>query len=151
LPKRPEKRLDQTHKREQTTDIPPVGKAKRPSLPRGCSAQTRRWWKTWVESPQAQLFEATDWQRLLDLVALKEAFYAGKLGLMPEIRRNEAELGATYGDRLRLRLRVGTAKEEEERLEKAARRAAALEAGGSAGAKGSRRADPRLKLVKEGQ
>jgi hypothetical protein len=97
-PKRPEERLDQ-RRREPTRELPAAAKVRRPRLPRGQSEETKRWWKTWCESPQAALFEDTDWQRLLDLVPLKEAYYGGKLSLQAEIRRNEASLGAPWARR----------------------------------------------------
>lgn len=118
------------------------GKAKPPALPgrSKLSAPTRRWWDTWVRSPQAAQFLSTDWQRLLMLVPIVEDYFGGEFKHLAEIRQNEAKLGATPEDRLRLRWRMREAANEEERAEKKA-----------AAAKPSRgRRDPRLSLVEDG-
>lgn len=69
---------------------------------------TVAWFETWRGSPQAQVFEATDWQRLGMLAYLVEDFFGGLADtkLMAEIRQNEERLGATYTDRQRARMRI---------------------------------------------
>lgn len=72
-----------------------------------CLPGTRRIWETWRTSPQAEAFTATDWLRLEALVPLWDQYLrTGEVKLMAEIRLNEASLGATPADRLRLRWRI---------------------------------------------
>lgn len=71
------------------------------------SAATRQWWDTWVSSPQAGAFTATDWQRLMMLAPLVEQYHQEpKTALLAEIRLNEERLGATVADRQRLRMKL---------------------------------------------
>jgi len=135
LPKPDEKRARRNAPTFETTELA-GGKAKAPALPGRAklSKPTRAWWDTWKASPQADQFLATDWQRLLMLVPMVESYFAGNLGLLAEIRLNEAKLGATPEDRLRLRWRMRSADQQVEREGKKAARPA-------------KRVDPRLKLV----
>jgi len=78
-----------------------------PPLPGRWPAAVKRWYETWCESPQAQAFTVTDWQRLHMLAPLVAAYYkTPDKGLMAEIRLNESLLGATHADRLRARIKV---------------------------------------------
>ncbi len=71
------------------------------------SPQVRSWWDTWRRSPQAVLFEDTDWGRLALMVPIVEAYFRRpSAAALSEIRMNEERLGATYADRLRSRIRV---------------------------------------------
>jgi hypothetical protein len=72
------------------------------------SPPTVAWFETWRKAPQAQVFEATDWQRLGFLAYLVEDYFGGAADakLLAEIRQNEERLGATYTDRQRARMRV---------------------------------------------
>lgn len=70
------------------------------------SASVRDWFETWRRSPQAKVFVGTDWQRLRMLAPTVEAYVAGDLKAMTEIRLNESLLGATHADRLRNRVKV---------------------------------------------
>lgn len=69
--------------------------------------QVVAWWNTWRRAPQAQVFEETDWARLVMLAPIVEAYWkrpgAAALG---EIRMNEERLGATITDRMRARIRI---------------------------------------------
>lgn len=68
---------------------------------------TATWWETWRQSEQAQHFTPTDWQRLLFLVPLVDAYWREpSKDLLGEIRLNESKLGATPEDRLRLRWKI---------------------------------------------
>ncbi|GAA0627283.1 hypothetical protein HPO96_36935 [Kribbella sandramycini] len=70
-------------------------------------ADVRRWYDGWRTAPQAQIFTATDWQRLALLAPLVERYFADpKPATMSEIRLNEERLGATHVDRLRARIAV---------------------------------------------
>lgn len=75
------------------------------------SVQARTYWQTWTEAPQADAFEATDWQRLAMLVPLVEDYWTlgADKGLLAEIRLNEERLGATIADRMRLRMKIEAA------------------------------------------
>lgn len=72
--------------------------------------QTVRWWNNWRESPQAsKMLTAVDWDYLLDTALLHHQMWmsGGKNSeRAAEIRMRVATFGATYADRLRLRLEV---------------------------------------------
>ncbi|MFF1281061.1 hypothetical protein [Streptomyces sp. NPDC058299] len=81
-----------------------------PDLPGGHDYDTRTlgWYETWRTSPQAATFLATDWQRLHMLAQLVEQYWQEpKKELLSEIRLNEAAIGGTAADRLRLRWSLG--------------------------------------------
>lgn len=67
---------------------------------------TQVWWDVWVESPQAEFFQSTDWMRLQMMAPLVDAYFKkpGHYSLA-EIRQNESLLGATVMDRMRLRMK----------------------------------------------
>jgi len=71
------------------------------------SEEVRRWYETWRRSPQAQVFEVTDWSRLGLLAPMVELYFrrpsAAALG---EIRMSEERLGATVVDRMRARMSI---------------------------------------------
>jgi hypothetical protein len=80
-----------------------------PKLPgaSGFSAATRRWYRTWCESPQAVTFTVTDWQRLHMLAHLVERYFQSpSKDVLAEIRLNESLLGATHVDRLKARIKI---------------------------------------------
>ena len=83
------------------------GRPTPPRLPKGYRAETVAWFSTWASSEQAAEFAATDWQRLLMLAPLVDAYFAqpDRL-LMAEIRASESKLGAMVEDRKRLRLKI---------------------------------------------
>jgi hypothetical protein len=97
-----------------------------PALPwDGASEQTQEWYRTWATSRQASQFTPTDWLRLHELAPIVDAFYAAVMDgrvekdakdLMSEIRLNEALLGATILDRMRLRWDLVAAPEAEDDL-----------------------------------
>lgn len=71
------------------------------------SPAVRDWYETWRRAPQAQAFQATDWQRLRMLAPLVEQYFRDpKSTLMDTIVRSESLLGATHVDRLRARIKV---------------------------------------------
>jgi hypothetical protein len=86
------------------------GKLRGPELPpwQLWDAATEAWYETWRRSPQAQVFEDTDWQRLHMLAPLVQLYWltGGDAKLLAEIRQNEERLGATYTDRQRARMRI---------------------------------------------
>jgi hypothetical protein len=99
-----------------------------PDLPGGHDYDTRTlaWYETWRHSPQAATFLATDWQRLHMLAQLVEQYWAEpKKDLLSEIRLNEASLGGTAADRIRLRWTVAEPDDTPHSKRPAARKAAA--------------------------
>ena len=84
-----------------------------PRLPAGYGPEVRRWWRTWVASPQAEHFTSTDWQFLLDTLPIVAAFYGGDLKQAAELRLRVAKFGATPEDRARLRMQFAQADEAE--------------------------------------
>ena len=81
-----------------------------PDLPGGHDYDTRTlgWYETWRKSPQAATFMATDWQRLHMPAELVEQYWQEpKKELLSEIRLNEAAIGGTAADRMRLRWALG--------------------------------------------
>lgn len=71
---------------------------------------TLAWWDGWRRSPQAVLFETTDWQALVLAAGLHRVnLRRPSAAAVGEIRQITASLGATYADRLRARIRVNDA------------------------------------------
>lgn len=67
--------------------------------------RTLTWWDMWCESPQAEVFLASDWMRLQMLAQVVDQFFmTGEKTLLAEIRLNEEKLGATVRDRQNLRM-----------------------------------------------
>ncbi|TDD97161.1 hypothetical protein [Actinomadura rubrisoli] len=96
-------RRNKQPKAELTSDA----EIKAPKLYKRASycAATQRWWDTWASSPQAEVFMATDWERLQQLAVIVEQYWqTGDKNLMAEIRLNEERLGATVRDRQSLRM-----------------------------------------------
>ncbi|RLK22630.1 hypothetical protein DER29_0468 [Micromonospora sp. M71_S20] len=67
------------------------------------------WFDDWRRSPQAAVFERTDWRRLALLARTVEGYLKRpSAAALSEIRMNEERLGATVVDRMRARMRVET-------------------------------------------
>ena len=91
-----------THAERSVTDD---GLQRGPELPDGFDPAVVAWFETWRTSPQAQLFEATDWARLLMLAPIVQAYMRRpSAAALSEIRMNEERLGATVVDRMRARI-----------------------------------------------
>lgn len=145
-PKPAEKRQRRNEPTFATTELDPAGpKVKAPRLD-GASkllARTRRWYSTWCDSPQAAQFLGTDWERLQMLALVVDDFFradepALRQKLLAEIRSQEAKLGGTPEDRLRLRWRLASNERKDDAATKAEKAAKRTSRGGE---------DPRLKLV----
>lgn len=103
------KPADQRRRRNKPTHtdrtVADDGQRRGPDLGPGYDPAVVSWFETWRTAPQAALFEATDWQRLLMLAPIVQAYHrrpsAAALG---EIRMNEERLGATVVDRMRARI-----------------------------------------------
>lgn len=86
------------------------GEVRGPDLEGAYSEQTHTWYRTWQTSPQAQLFHATDWSRLLLLAPIVEAHFRRPTAAgLSEIRLNEERFGATVVDRMRARIHIDDA------------------------------------------
>jgi hypothetical protein len=143
-PADPEKRLSKAAM-VPMTDLESSPEAEAPPLPgaKGFLAETRRWYATWASSPQSSQFLATDWQRLHMLARLVDLFFREPSSrMLAEIRLNEAKLGGTPEDRLRLRWRLSEAERDDERVGTSAARS---------GPVSRSRRDPRLALVEGGK
>lgn len=82
---------------------------------------TCRWWDAYRRSPQAQLWTDTDWFAHLATAELHALFFGdGESKVAAELRLRESRMGATYEDRLRLRLRVESPVSEDEPAERSA-------------------------------
>lgn len=73
--------------------------------------ETVEWWETWRRSPQAKLFLDTDWQALQETASLVDAIWdtdmpwTTRLKAAAEVRLRVEKFGATYADRLKLRMK----------------------------------------------
>lgn len=107
LPKDSSQRRRRNADTVTTTVLPADGpEGETPVLPGGHDYDTRTlvWYETWRSSPQAAAFLPTDWQRLHMLAVLVEQYWQEpKKELLSEIRLNEASLGGTAADRIRMR------------------------------------------------
>jgi hypothetical protein len=69
------------------------------------SAETQLYFDVWAESEQSQWFMPTDWLALRVMARLHENFVrTGSHFVASELRQRESLLGATIGDRMRLRV-----------------------------------------------
>jgi len=105
-----------------TTYLDWDGKVRGPELPTAYKwhPQTVIWWNHWRESPQAIVMADADWEELLLVAFLHHDIWTdkgtrggklsiqGKVQAIAQIRRTTAEFGATFGDRLRLRMKIRT-------------------------------------------
>lgn len=72
--------------------------------------RTQKWWDKWRNSAQAMVMQESDWEALLETAVLHTRFWNGGLkptelaNLSAQISRRVASYGATYEDRLKLRL-----------------------------------------------
>lgn len=107
LPKDPSQRRRRNADTVTTTVLPAAGPdGETPGLPGGhdYDSRTLSWYETWRTSPQAATFLMTDWQRLHMLAELVEQYWQEpRKDLLSEIRLNEAALGGTAADRIRMR------------------------------------------------
>lgn len=109
-----------------------------PDLPEGITwhQRTLEWYQGWRNSPQSQVFVLSDWEALLETAVLHTRFWTAVFegGLKPteftnlsaELRRRMAQFGATYEDRLKLRMKIEapkSAETEEEEIQTAAKQA----------------------------
>lgn len=99
------------------------GVTRGPSLPRlediKWSDRTKAWWKTWRQSPQAMVMHDTDWETMLEAALLHNRFWdpdcpdTARNAIAAELRRRVAAFGATFEDRMKLRMSVNTPHSEQ--------------------------------------
>lgn len=113
------------HQRERDTKrrqadavtLTPDGVLRGPELPSSIISphpETIEWWTTWRVSPQAQLFEATDWEALKRAALLHDYVWkstttpGGKpsAAAISELRLIEERYGATFVDRQRAKMHI---------------------------------------------
>ncbi|QIG58480.1 minor tail protein [Arthrobacter phage DrSierra] len=113
------------HQRERDTKrrqadavtLTPDGELRGPELPSAIfnpHPETIEWWTTWRVSPQAQLFEATDWEALKRAALLHDYVWkstttpGGKpsAAAISELRLIEERYGATFVDRQRAKIHI---------------------------------------------
>jgi len=106
LPKTERQRPRDTARRDRdVVTVTPDDVVRGPALPAGhpYSPTTVAWYETWRRSPQAQVFEDTDWLALGLVLPLVEAHSKRpSAAAASEIRLTTAALGGTYADRLRV-------------------------------------------------
>lgn len=107
-PKDVHQRARDTRRRQaDAVTITPDDEVRGPELPPGYTPDVVNWYNTWRRSPQAQLFEATDWQRLLVLAPMVQRYFEQPTAsALSEIRLNEERLGATVVDRQRAKVKI---------------------------------------------
>lgn len=94
---------------------------KMPPPPEGQTAwhaKTKRWWRTWCETPQATIFAKSDWARLESLMPLAELWFTRSADprVFAELRRGEEAFGATLLDRKRLGIAIGDKASEADKI-----------------------------------
>ena len=74
--------------------------------------KTRDWWDAWRRSPQAILFEETDWEELESTALIHHSIWNNPKASvaqisagLAEMRQRVAKFGATMEDRLKLRMK----------------------------------------------
>lgn len=84
------------------------------------SMRTTEWWNKWRDSPQAMVMHESDWESMLETALLHNRFWhpdcsdTARNALAAEIRRRVAAFGATFEDRLKLRMQIQNNLTEEE-------------------------------------
>lgn len=83
---------------------------------------TKEWWDDWRRSEIAPMLEKSDWNFLQDTAVLhhevynnKRASIAQKTAALGEIRQRVSKFGATYEDRLKLRIKFADASIKEDK------------------------------------
>lgn len=84
--------------------------------------QTKAWWDTWRMSELAPMLEPSDWDFLQDTALIHHDVWnntrmsvAQKTNALAEIRQRVGKFGATYEDRLKLRIRFADASLKEDK------------------------------------
>jgi hypothetical protein len=113
----PAPKVQRTRERDNAdwTMLPPEGNTDRyPALPDvygdppvAFLDETRQWYAEWATSPQATMFEDSDWRQLRMVAKLVDSYNrAPRHTVLARIQVFEREWGATESDRRRLRWRI---------------------------------------------
>ncbi len=76
--------------------------------------RTQDWWEMWRTSAQAMVMHDSDWESMLETAMLHNRFWdhecsdTARNAIAAELRRRVAAFGATFEDRLKLRMSVDT-------------------------------------------
>ena len=98
---------DQARRDAEMTPLAADSVLRGPDLPEWeWHPRTVAWWDTWRRSPQAKTFLSTDWDVLMETAVLHTGMWNGDMKLAAEIRLRVAKWGATYEDRMRLKMAV---------------------------------------------
>lgn len=91
--------------------------------------KTREWWDSWRASDQAIMFEKTDWEELESTALIHHNIWNNpKISVaqlsagLAELRQRVAKFGATYEDRLKLRMKFADASIKEDKVVESGRR-----------------------------
>lgn len=84
--------------------------------------KTKVWWDAWRASPQAVLFEQTDWEELESTALIHHSIWNNPRASvaqisagLAEMRQRVAKFGATMEDRLKLRMKFADASVKEQK------------------------------------
>lgn len=106
IPKPNRQRDRDTKRRDRDVRVvTPDNQLRGPELPteHGFDPRTVAYYETWRRSPQAQVFEDTDWLALQLILPLFDGnLRKPSAAAVTEIRMTTAALGGTYADRLRI-------------------------------------------------
>ena len=110
-PKAQHQRERDTRRRQSDSVVlTPDGVLRGPDLPiPDPHPETVAWWDTWRISPQAQLFEDTDWEALKRAALLQDYVWKSpkpSAAAISELRLIEERYGATFVDRQRAKIRI---------------------------------------------
>lgn len=93
-----------------------------PDLPddRDWGIRTMKWWETWRNSPQSMVMTPTDWELMLETALLHDMLWnplkahgaVSVTQLASEVRRRVAAYGASFEDRVKLRMSIDTPQSE---------------------------------------
>jgi hypothetical protein len=92
--------------------------------------KTREWWDSWRASDQAIMFEQTDWEELESAALIHHKIWntEHKISVaqlsagLAELRQRVAKFGATYEDRLKLRMKFADASVKEDKMKDSVRK-----------------------------
>lgn len=91
--------------------------------------KTRVWWDSWRASPQALMFEQTDWEELESTALIHHNIWnSTKISVaqlaagLAELRQRVAKYGATYEDRLKLRMKFADTAVKEDKMEESSKK-----------------------------
>jgi len=100
------------------------GEVRGPELPDGFDwhERTVAWYEKWRRSPQALVMTETDWELMLETALLHSRFWGAPARMSPaqitalagEIKRRVSAYGATFEDRLKLRIVISTPLSEQD-------------------------------------